>query len=653
MSVIVEVDGHIAIVTIYNPPVNATSVDVRSGVLAALKETESNPDISVVVLTCAGTTFIAGADIREFGHAPIEPHLPDVIVTLETATKPWVAAVHGTVLGAGLEVALGCHYRVAAGSTRLGLPEVNLGLIPGGGATVRLPRLVPAEKALEMISGGKPINAAEALKIGLVDTVADNNLLETAIRFAKAIVNKPLPTPLSQRSAIQPADLDAWEAQKTKIRNRARGQIAPLAAIDSIVNALEMSGGDALKAERTLFLKLKGSPQSTALRHIFFAERSATRLPKLKDVEPGALQHIGIIGGGTMGAGIAAACLLAGISKVTLIERDNESLQAGRNRIEGTLSASEKRGLISLSKREFMLDALQTSTGYSALHDANLVIEAVFEDMQVKKEVFKQLDQNTPSNAILASNTSYLDINELARATMYPKRIIGLHFFSPAHIMKLLEIIVTKEASDEVLATAFALGKKLRKVTVPTGVCDGFIGNRIMSAYRRECEYMLEDGAMPEQIDAAMTEFGFPLGIFAMQDLAGLDIAWAMRKRQAATRSTNMRYVDIPDRLCETGRFGLKTGSGWYNYQDGKKGEVDPFVTNLISEESARKVINRRDFKDTEIITRVLGTMHSEGVRILEEGIAETPDAIDVVMINGYGFPRWKGGPMFMKSNLS
>ncbi|MEO1919103.1 MAG: 3-hydroxyacyl-CoA dehydrogenase NAD-binding domain-containing protein [Paracoccaceae bacterium] len=648
MSVTVEVDEHIAIVTIDNPPVNATSVNVRSGLLAALRQTEDNPDVSAVVLACAGTTFIAGADIREFGHTPVEPHLPDVIVTLESATKPWVAAMHGTVLGAGLEVALGCHYRMAVNSTLLGLPEVNLGLIPGGGATVRLPRLVPTEKALEMIASGKPVKAVDALNIGLIDEIAEGTLLETAIAFAKANSNQPMPTPISQRSAIQPVNQDAWQAQKTKVRNRARSASAPLAAIEAVENALTMSGRDALKAERALFLKLKDDPQSTALRHIFFAERSTTRMPRLKGIKPRSLQHIGIIGGGTMGAGIAAACLLAGISKITLIERDNDSLQAGRVRIEDTLSASEKRGLISQSARETMLNALHVSTDYSALNDATFVIEAVFEDMQVKMEVFKQLDQFTPPDTILASNTSYLDINELARATLYPARIIGLHFFSPAHIMKLLEIIVTEEASDEALATAFALGKKLRKVTVPSGVCDGFIGNRIMSAYRRECEYMLEDGAQPEQIDAAMTAFGFPMGIFAMQDLAGLDIAWAMRKRQAATRSANMRYVDIPDRLCKARRFGRKTGSGWYDYSDNKTGKVDSVVTKLILRESARKSIKRIGFTEAKIMTRILESMQAEGEKILAENIAETPEAIDVVMINGYGFPRWKGGPMFL-----
>ena len=647
MTVRIERHGDIARVIVDNPPVNALSTAVRQGLMDALVQTEADPAARAVVLQCAGRTFIAGADVREFGQPAREPHLPDVVAALETATKPWVAAIHGTALGGGLEIAMACSHRIAASDARLGLPEVNLGLIPGAGATVRLPRLVPADKALGMIADGKPLSANAAMKIGLVDRVAAGDLAVEAMEMASEATSQPLPKPLIARAPISPADAETFAAQKARILSKARGQLAPAEVVKAIDNALTLPADEALSAERETFLRLRAGEQSGALRHIFFAERSVSKIPTTEGATARPLETIGVIGGGTMGAGIASACLLAGLT-VRLIERDEAACAAALDRVRGVLDGSRQRGLLNEDGFASAMDRMTVGSDYDALSDADLVIEAVFEDMDVKKAVFAELDRVTRPDAVLASNPSYLDVNEIARASADPSRVLGLHFFSPAHVMKLLELVVSDTAAPDVLATGLALGKKLRKITVPAGVCDGFIGNRIMSAYRRECDYMIEDGALPEQVDAAMTAFGFPMGIFAMQDLAGLDIAWAMRKRQAATRPADQRYVEIADRLCEQGRLGRKTGKGWYDYSRNKAGEPDPEVTSLIGAESARRGIARTDFTQEQIMERILGVMQREGAAILDEGIAQSADAIDVVMVNGYGFPRWKGGPMYL-----
>lgn len=640
--------GALAIVSIDNPPVNALSHAVRQGLCDAIKVTEADASISAVVLICLGRTFIAGADVREFDKPPQSPHLPDVIAMLYDASKTWVAALHGTALGGGLEVALACKSRIAAPDAKLGLPEVNLGLIPGAGGTVRLPRLIGAEAALDMIASGKPVSAHKALSLGLVDRIASQDLTEAATAFATEISASHKPAPHNMAPAQAPIDRAAWEAKRSAIQGRARGQIAPLAAIQAVENAFTLPREQALREERTLFTKLKNSPQSQAMRHIFFAERAVSKIARLRGVTPRALVQIGIVGGGTMGAGIAAACLLSGL-RVTMLERDDEILAAGLARVRAILQNSHSRRLIDASQLAGILSDFKVTLDYAALSSADLVIEAVFEDMDVKKEVFARLDAVTGPKTILATNTSYLDVGEIAETVKNPSRVLGLHFFSPAHIMKLLEIIHPPKVADDVLATGFALAKRLGKIAVPAGVCDGFIANRMMSAYRRECEYMLEDGALPQEIDAAMVDFGFPMGVFAMQDLAGLDIARATRKRQAATRPADMRTVDIADRLCDMGRLGRKAGRGWYDYSDDPKGRPDPVVTQLILDESARKSIPRQSFTHEHIIARILSIMQQEGQTILDEGIAESAQAIDVVMVNGYGFPRWRGGPMYMR----
>ena len=646
MTVHFDTRDGIAFVTIDNPPVNATNQPVRQGLHDALARAEAGADIVAVVLACAGRTFIAGADIREFDGPPVAPHLPDLLLALERATKPWVAAIHGTALGGGLETALACAGRVASSEARMGFPEVTLGLVPGAGGTVRLPRVVPAGMALEMIATGKPVDAETALAAGLIDRIATGDPVAAAATLARDLVEGPPRLPTSQRPVRQPDDAQAFDAAAQRIEARARGQHAPVAAVQALRDAMRLPPDAALAAERALFLHLKAAPQSAALRHIFLAERAAARTDGIANAKPRDIARIGIVGGGAMGAGIAAACLLAGL-RVTIIERDDSAADSGRERVTGILDDTLRRGLLSPDAHADRLAAFAARTGYAALADADLVIEAVFEDMAVKKQVFAQLDTHCRPDAVLATNTSYLDVGEIARATRDPSRVLGLHFFSPAHIMKLLEVVAPTGLDRTALATGLALARRLHKVAVIAGVCDGFIGNRIMSAYRAEAEFMLEDGALPWDIDAAMEAFGFPMGLFRMQDLAGLDISWAMRKRRAASRDPAARYVAIGDRLCEAGHFGQKTGRGYYSYDSAGTPRPNRETEALILSESARKAIPRRAFTQDEIMDRLLAAMRSEGQRILDEGIARTADDIDVVMVNAYGFPRWKGGPMF------
>ena len=649
MSVSTRVENKIGWVTINNPPVNAASQSVRSGLLVAVSKME-DAKVRAVILSCAGKTFVAGADIKEFDREPIGPHLPEVLSAIEEAHAPWIAAIHGSALGGGLELTLACSYRIADSEAKLGFPEVTLGLIPGAGGTVRLPRLIAPEKALEMIVGGKPISATQALEMGLVDEITKETLDKVSFSLAKKISTDPKPTPLTQKSPQTLESLENWEETISKIKSNYRGQNSTVAAAEALNRSLTLTSAEALITERKSFLSLKNDTQSLALRYIFFAERGIGKLKSSEEKFAAKIAHIGIIGGGTMGSGISAACLIAGL-RCTIIERSQETAANAVIRVEEILSGAKDRGKMTPKAKTLALQRFESITDYSKLSEVDLVIEAVFEDMDVKREVFDQLDQVTRSDAILASNTSYLDIASLAQNTKYPDRVIGLHFFSPAHIMKLLEVIIPKSASERAVATGLKLGKRLRKISVPAGVCDGFIGNRIMSAYRREADYMIEDGALPHDVDAAMRAFGFKIGVFQMQDLAGLDIAWAMRQRKAKTRSISERYVAIPDRLCEIGRFGIKTGKGWYDYTSDPRGSVDPEVIRIIEMERDSKGIKPISMSENEIISRILDIMQSEGQMVLDEGIAASPQAIDVVMVNGYGFPRWHGGPMFLKNS--
>ena len=624
--------GTVAVVTIDNPPVNATSQAVRAGLMQALAQTAADHAIRAVVLHCAGRTFVAGADVAEFDAPPAAPHLPDVIAAIEGAAKPWVAALHGTVLGGGLELAMGCHARTAAPNTRLGLPEVTLGLIPGAGGSVRLPRLVAPHLALTMIAGGKPISAPDAARAGLVDMLAQGNLLQDAITFAAAMT-RPNPT-LARPLAGAPDDAFAQAA--AQFIAKARGQISVAEAVAAVLRAYDTAADAALTAERAAFLRLKSSPQASALRQLFFAERATLNDPRCKGPVRAA-DMIGVVGGGTMGAGIAAACLLRGLD-VTLLERDQASADAAQTRVSDILNGSAKRGLI--PDVACVIARFRTAVQYSALSDRDLVIEAVFEDIAVKKDVFRQLEAHLRADAILATNTSYLDVNDIAACLANPSRAIGLHFFSPAHVMKLLEIVVPDAARDEVIATAAALAKRLGKIGVLAGVCDGFIGNRIMSAYRREADILLIEGASPSQIDAAMRDYGMAMGIYQMQDLAGLDIAWAMRKRRALSHPATAGQAGIADTLCELGRFGQKTGAGWYDYHTGQAAPSQT-VAQIIAANQAAAGVTPCSFTAAQIMQRILTAFRAEAAAVLNANIAKSRDDITVVMVNGYGFPRW------------
>lgn len=651
-AVSIEREGDIAIVTVCNPPVNALSHEVREGLIYAAQTLDSDDAVKAVVLICEGRTFIAGADIKEFAKPIKAPHLPDVIDRIEASTKPWIAAIHGTALGGGFEVALGCHYRLAIPSAKVGLPEVHLGLIPGAGGTVRLPRLIAAKHAAELVSSGKPVTAAKALEMGAVDKIITlESMKDDAVEFANAIANQPVPSPISSRDAVENLSNNEWDKFISTVTKKSRGQMSPVEAASAVRQACELSVEQAFKEERNRFIKLRDSDQSKALRYVFFAERQTAKVERIADVKPLAISNCGVLGGGTMGAGISAAMLLSGKS-VVLVERDEDALQAGIDRIHDILGASLKRGLINEAKYNAILHVLTGSIQYEAFENCDLVVEAVFEDMDVKRQVFSKLDAVCKPEAVLATNTSYLDIDEIAESIEDRSRIVGLHFFSPAHIMKLVEVVAGDKISDQTLSTAVSFAKSLRKVPVLSGVCDGFIANRIMSSYRKECDYMLEDGCTPQQIDSAMKKFGLPMGMFEMADMAGLDIGWATRKRLAPTRDPNERYVRIADRLCELGRFGQKTGSGWYLYENGSRvGTIDPLVQEIIDDEAKRNKITRRKFNDDEIMGNILSAMTREAKAILNDGIAQKASDIDMVMILGYGFPRWRGGPMFIAEN--
>ncbi|WP_424832713.1 3-hydroxyacyl-CoA dehydrogenase NAD-binding domain-containing protein [Ruegeria sp.] len=648
MSQAVEYEklGEIAILATNNPPVNALGIDVRNGLWAGIERAESEGARAVLIYG-EGRTFFAGADIREFGKPPQDPLLPALCDRIEASPLLVIAALHGTALGGGLEIALSCHYRIAVPSAKVGLPEVNLGILPGAGGTQRLPRLTGARAALDMITTGRHIPAPEALELGVLDRVLDGDPRQIGLEFATELLQSNAPRrPICELPAPEGIDFDA--AYDTALR-KGRGQLSPAVAVRAVQAACEAkSFADGLARERQLFHDLLASDQRKGLIHAFFAERAVSKLPELKDIAPRDLHQIGVIGGGTMGAGIATSVLLAGLS-VTLIEMSQDAVHAARDRIAANLSGAVKRGKLSQKEHdEILSNRLGLATEYSALGTADLVIEAVFEDMDVKKQVFSQLDDVCKSGAVLATNTSYLDINEIAQATRRPGDVIGLHFFSPAHVMKLLEIVVADQTTLDVVATGFALGRRLRKVSVRAGVCDGFIGNRILNTYRTCADHMVLDGASPYQIDNALTEFGFAMGPFAVSDLAGLDIGWAARKRKrAAGFDSGVRDSSYADKLCEAGHFGQKTGKGYYIYEPGKRGGVpNPDVMPLIEADRVAQDLTPRVFSDKEIVRRYMVAMVNEAAKVVGEGIAHRPLDVDVVLLYGYGFPRFWGGPL-------
>lgn len=637
--------GDVAVLRLQNPPVNALSHAVRQGLMAGMDRAEADVGVKAVLLVGAGRAFIAGADIKEFGKTPLEPHLPDVCNRIEASPLIVVASMHGVSLGGGLEVALSAHYRIAQPDARVGLPEVHLGLLPGAGGTQRLPRVTGVPAAIDMITSGRHVKAPEALEMGVVDRIEEGDPEAVGLAYTEALLAEGvMRRPVSEMPAPEPVD---WDATYDAVLIKGRGQISPAQAVRAIQASVELSFAEGLKAERQMFWDLMKTDQRQGMIHAFFSERAVSNLPDLKDIAPRAVTGVGVIGGGTMGAGIATAALLSGL-QVVLLEMTDKAAEAARGRIAGNLAGALKRGKISQNAHDAMLGrALEVDTEYDALKDADLVIEAVFEDMDVKKAVFKQLDAVCKQGAILATNTSYLDVNEIAAETSRPGDVIGLHFFSPAHVMKLLEVVVADHTAPDVVATGFALAKRMGKIAVRAGVCDGFIGNRVLSTYRTSADHMILDGATPFQIDAALTGFGFAMGPYAVADLAGLDIGWAMRKRLAPTRDPRERVGHYPDKLCEAGHFGQKTGTGFYVYEKGQRGGTpNPDVLALIEAERVERDITPRDFSNADIIHRYMAAMANEAARVVGEGIARRPLDVDMVLLFGYGFPRFWGGPL-------
>ena len=649
-----DLDGDVAVITVDNPPVNALSHAVRAGLIRAFERFGDDADARIAVVVGGGRLFIGGADISEFGKPPREPLLPDVIERIEASDKPVVVAIHGSALGGGLEVALGAHYRLAVPGAKLGLPEVKLGLIPGAGGTQRLPRLVGVDAALGMITGGVPVGPDEARASGLIDRVGEGDDPRAAgVGYARDLLDEGAPVRRTGERAKPEADPALFRDWCTRLAAKARGEVAPLTAVDAVEAATRLDLRDGLVEERRFFRGLMDTPQRAGLIHAFFAERAVAKLPELAGIAPRDVERVGVVGGGTMGAGIATAAVLSGL-EVTLVERDDAAADKARATIGRYLDAAVKRGKLDEAGRARILDgALHTVADYASLARADLVVEAVFEDTDVKKVVFASLDKVCRSGAVLATNTSYLDVDAIAATTARPEDVIGLHFFSPAHVMKLLEVVVAERTAPDVVATAFALAKRLGKVAVRAGVCDGFIGNRILARYRTAADHMVLDGASPYQVDRALVDFGFAMGPYAVSDLAGLDIGYATRRRKAADRHPRERVPTYADALYHLGRLGQKTGRGYYVYADGDRtGAEDPELESIVADARKAAGIVPRDFADEEIVRRYMAAMIDEGARVVDEGIARRPLDVDVTLLYGYGFPRHRGGPMHYADRL-
>ncbi|MFO1236260.1 MAG: 3-hydroxyacyl-CoA dehydrogenase NAD-binding domain-containing protein [Alphaproteobacteria bacterium] len=636
-----EVQDGIAVLTIDSPPVNALSGPVRQGLYDGIHKALADAEAKAIVLICGGRTFIAGADISEFGKPGGTPTvgLNETFEAIENATKPVIAAIHGTALGGGLEVALTCHYRVAVPSARAGLPEVKLGLLPGAGGTQRLPRLVGAEKALALMTSGDQISAAEAVKSGVFDAVVEGDLKTGAIAFAKSVIGKPSPRvrDRDEKVAADRGNAELFAAFRKKNARAFRGQKAPELIIQCIEAAVNLPFDEGIAVERTLFGKLIVSPESAAMRHIFFAERQAAKIPDVPDQTPVLpVKKVGVIGAGTMGGGISMNFLNAGIP-VAIVEMKQEALDRGMGVMRKNYENTAKKGRITEADVEKRMGLLTGSLELESLKDCDLIIEAVFENMAIKKDVFARLDKVAKPGAILASNTSYLDVNEIASATSRPESVIGLHFFSPANVMRLLEIVRGDKTSKEVIATSMKLAKTIGKVGVLVGVCPGFVGNRMLSQRQQQANALVNEGAMPWDVDRVLYDFGFPMGPFAMSDLAGLDIGWS----KEASSSSTIREV-----LCEMDRRGQKTGAGFYDYDENRNAKPSPVTEKIIREFAARSGVNPREISDQEILERTIYPMINEGAKILEEKKAIRASDIDMVWVTGYGWPIYRGGPM-------
>jgi len=643
-----ELVGNIGVISVNSPPVNALSQAVREGILNAVNAAQEDGS-EAIVLRCEGRTFIAGADITEFGKPPMEPGLPEVLGAIENSQKPVIAAIHGTALGGGFEVALACHYRCAIASAKVGLPEVKLGLLPGAGGTQRVPRVAGVQVALDMITSGNPVAAAKANSMGLLDEVVEGDDLQAAaIKYATDLLESGAPLKRIRDITIDPATIEPgfFDAARKKLAKRARGQIAPDKIVSCIEAAVNLPMDQGLERERELFRELVTSPESAAMRHIFFAERQAAKIKDLpKDTPLRDIKKVAIIGGGTMGGGIAMCFANVGIP-VVMLEINDEALERGMNIIRKNYTITVQKGKLPADKMEQLISTISGTTDYADLSDVDLVIEAVFENLDLKKEIFAKLDAVCKPGAILATNTSYQDVDAIAEATSRPQDVLGLHFFSPANVMKLLEIVRGAKTADDALATSMQIGKKIGKVCALSRVCYGFIGNRMLGGYGREAQMLLMDGCTPAQVDSALEKFGMAMGPLAMGDLAGLDVGY--KARQART--------DLPDDpklyrmgtlLVEMGRHGQKTGAGFYKYDPQTRQRMsDPEIESMIKEEAAKLGIEQRTISDEEILQRCFYPLINEGALILEEGIAQRPSDIDVVYVFGYAFPAAKGGPM-------
>ncbi|PRZ40450.1 short chain enoyl-CoA hydratase /3-hydroxyacyl-CoA dehydrogenase [Antricoccus suffuscus] len=647
-------DG-VAVVILANPPVNGLGDTIRAGLDAGITKAAADDAVTAVVIAGDGRAFCGGADIRQFNTAAsnAEPSLGNIIVKMQGLPKPVIAAIHGFALGGGLELALACHYRIAENNAQIGLPEVNLGLIPGGGGTQRLPRIIGAKKALDMIQQGTPVTGAKAAELGVVDGNFEGDPVEAGIAFAKEVAARSKQLPVVDKRPPADADGVDFEAARKAVRRNARNGLAQHAAINSVEAATKLDTEAGLVAERDEFVKLIAGPESAALRHIFFADREAAKVADVpKDTPLRKVEKVAIIGAGTMGGGITMVFVNAGIP-VTLIEQEQAGLDRGLGNIQRNYDVTASKGKLTAEQVTTRMGLITPTLKLEDAADADLVIEAVFEEMDVKKDIFTKLDAICKPGAILASNTSRLDINEIASVTKRPADVIGLHFFSPANVMKLLEVVRGDATAADVIATSMKTAQKVGKIPVLAKVCEGFIGNRMLSPYKREADFLLEDGASPQQVDGALMDFGLAMGPIAMSDLAGLDISWATRKRLEPTRRKDLRYSAVADRLCEAGRFGQKTGAGFYRYEDGNRTPIpDPAVDEIIAQCAKDAGIERRTVTDEEIVERCILALVNEGAKILEEGIAQRASDIDVVYVNGYGFPAYRGGPMYYAQSL-
>jgi len=644
-SVDLDRRGRVAVLTVDNPPVNALSQHVRQGLRDGLARAVADAEAGAVVIVCAGRTFIAGADITEFGTPPRDPSLHEVLDRIEGAPKPVVAAVHGTALGGGLEVTLACHYRVGVRTARFGLPEVKLGLLPGAGGTQRLPRVVGVPKALQMITSGDPIGAEEALRTGLIDELVDGDLTAAAVAFAEKALAERRPLrkirDLDEKVAAVRGKPEVFAEFRKSIARQTRGFRAPEHCVRAVEAAVNLPFAEGLRRERELFQELLHSPESKAQRYFFFAEREAAKIPDVPPDTPARdVKTAAVIGAGTMGGGIAMNFANVGIP-VTVVEVSQEALDRGLGVVRRNYEATASRGRLTAADVERRMGLIRGTTDWSAVRDADLIIEAVFEEMPVKKEVFARLDGLAKPDAVLATNTSTLDVNEIASATKRPESVIGMHFFSPANVMRLLENVRGAKTSKPAIATAMAIGRRINKVPVLVGVCYGFVGNRMLHQRGQQAEKLILEGALPHQVDKVLTDFGFPMGPFAMGDLAGLDVGWRIRKGRGVTSP-------VADRICELGRFGQKTGAGYYRYEKGDRTPIpDTDVEKIIVDVATSMGITRRPISDEEILQRLLYPMVNEGARILEEKIAIRASDIDVIWVYGYGWPVYRGGPMY------